>query len=193
MNTTANASSSGTSSESIRLPPPFIVGETYLDRNGEYTVISVTGNQLEFGRADGTRATGNAEIKGQIHRNILSERGKGHVLGGARVSFVGNKPVGFSQSEVFPIIASVIERHSMCSKEYMEHDNLVAALLERPELRPLLDRLAELDPEHRKISWWASNMVQWFSQAITVGRSDWDRRFERRLLNGCWAYRVRIS
>lgn len=183
----------GTTRDPIRLPPPFAVGETYLDRDGEYTVISVKGNRLEFERVDGSRGTGDIDMKAQIHRNILSERGKGHLLREARISFVGNKAVGFSHSEVFPIIASVIERHSMSSKEYMEHGSIVTALLDNPELRPLLDQLAERDPQRKTISWWASDMVAWFSKTITERRSEWDCRFEREQINECWAYRVRVS
>ena len=192
MSTTADASNLGTTRESIGLPPPFVVGETYQDHKGEYTVLSVKGNLLEFERADGSRETGDAEIKALIHRNILYPECKRHPLGGARTSYLSNKPVGFSQAEVFPIIASIIERHSKSSNEYMEHEIIVAAELERPELRPHLDQSVAEDREHKPISWWAANMLAWFSKTITDGGSEWGRRFERQKIHRCWAYRVRM-
>lgn len=103
------------------------------------------------------------------------------------------KPVGFTHSDVFPIIASAIERQPGSPQAYVTHKNIVAALIEDSELRPLLNRLAEGDPQRKTISWWASTMVAWFSQAITVGRSEWDRRFERMQIDRRWAYKVRTS
>src|SRR5690606_19304003 len=35
----------------------------------------------------------------------------------------------------------------------------------------------------------ASNMVAWFSQQISVGRSNWADFFERERVAGAWAYR----
>jgi hypothetical protein len=56
-----------------KLPPPFVVGHTYLDRDGEYTEIAVNANKAIFERPNGTRSSGNVEMKARIHRNILSE------------------------------------------------------------------------------------------------------------------------
>ena len=173
-----------------KLPPPFVFGESYLDHDGEYTVVVVKGSQIVLERENGTRSTADAAVKARIHRNVLSERGNGHSLHNVRVSFSGNHPIGFAQKDVFPIIAAAIERLSNSSQGFVTHADLVYALLDDDELRPLLDQLAERDPQCKTMFWWASTMVAWFSQAITVGRSEWEFRFERKRIEGCGAYRV---
>ncbi len=51
---------------SDKLLPPFIVGETYLDRDGEYKVIAVAGDKLTIERADGSRAVQDVSLKARI-------------------------------------------------------------------------------------------------------------------------------
>ena len=160
---------------------------------GLQRITAVEGSRLAFERADGTRSTGDAAMKARIHQNIVSERLNGYPLRSRRIAFSGDQPVGFAPKEVFPIIAAAIERLSNSSQAYVTHNNIVAALLEDFELRPLLDQLSERDPQQKTMYWWASNMVAWFSQGITVGRSAWDRQFERKQIDGCWAYRIRTG
>ena len=177
-----------------KLPPPFIVGETYMDRDGDYTVISIEGDRLICERPNGVRCEGDAILKARIHQNILSERGiknSRNSLRNRRISFSGNRPVGYTHAEVFPVIADTIDAYSNASQDYFKHDSIVSALIDNPELRPILDQLAEYDPQKKSISWWASNMVDFFSKVLTDGRSKWDRRFERKKIDGKWAYRVR--
>jgi hypothetical protein len=177
-----------------KLPPHFIVGETYVDRDGDYTVISIVGDRLIFERANGVRSEGDAILKARIHQNILSERGirdSRNSLQNRRVSFSGNRPVGFTHAEVFPVIAETIDSYSNASQGYFKHDSIVSALIDHPELRPILDQLAEYDPQEKSISWWASNMVDFFSKVFTDGRSKWEGRFERERIDEKWAYRVR--
>jgi len=102
--------------------PPFIVGETYFDRDGQYIVIAVEGNRLVLERENGTRSTADAVVKARIHQNILSERNNGRSLQETCISFVGNKPVGFTQSEVCPIIAAAIERQPNSSEDVDIHE-----------------------------------------------------------------------
>lgn len=58
---------------SDKLLPPFIVGETYLDRDGEYKVIAVAGDKLTIERADGSRAVQDVALKARIHRGVLAD------------------------------------------------------------------------------------------------------------------------
>jgi hypothetical protein len=60
-----------------QLPPPFLVGQNYLDREGEYTVISTEGDRITIERPDGRRTIQDAILKSQIHRNIVIERDAG--------------------------------------------------------------------------------------------------------------------
>ena len=57
-----------------QLPPPFVVGEKYVDRFGEYTVTATDGLQITIERADGRQTVDDAIAKARIHRNILVER-----------------------------------------------------------------------------------------------------------------------
>jgi hypothetical protein len=95
----------------------------------------------------------------------------------------------FKQSEVFPIIAAIIENLYVQSGDYVTHDNSVNALLEHREARPLLGSCPT--DGSRTLTWWAHNMVAWFSKVFTDRRSDWNTRFERKKIHGKWAYRVR--
>src|SRR3982750_1141874 len=56
------------------LPPPFVVGQTYCDREGEYTVIATDENHVTIEWADGRRVTADATLKARIHRNMAAER-----------------------------------------------------------------------------------------------------------------------
>jgi len=71
-----------------QLPPPFIVGQKYFDRNGEYTVTATDGHRITAERADGRRTVEDVATKAQIHRNIMMDRraalGSDSVSGGTR-------------------------------------------------------------------------------------------------------------
>ena len=55
-------------------PPPFVVGQTYCDREGEYTVVLIEEDRITIERPDGRRATADAALKARIHRNVITER-----------------------------------------------------------------------------------------------------------------------
>ena len=55
-----------------RPPLPFEIGQTYLDRCGEYTVLSINGDEITIEYADGRRKTQNAKLKAQIHRSVIA-------------------------------------------------------------------------------------------------------------------------
>jgi hypothetical protein len=57
-----------------KLPPPFVVGEKYWDRDGEYTVIAADEGHVTIERPDGRRTIADAEMKARIHRNVVMER-----------------------------------------------------------------------------------------------------------------------
>lgn len=67
-----------------KLPPPFVVGEKYWDRDGEYTVVAADEGHVTIERPDGRRTIADAEVKARIHRNVVMERDTD--LGGDRVS-----------------------------------------------------------------------------------------------------------
>jgi hypothetical protein len=55
-------------------PSPFVVGEKYWDRDGEYTVVAIDRDQVTIEREDGRRTTANGALKARIHRYVVMER-----------------------------------------------------------------------------------------------------------------------
>jgi hypothetical protein len=53
---------------------PFIVGEKYLDRRGEYEVRRLEASKMTIRYADGKEETADTAIKARIYQNILSEQ-----------------------------------------------------------------------------------------------------------------------
>lgn len=98
----------------------------------------------------------------------------------------------FSQSDVFPLIARLIMQIAKVQPDgYVTHDVLVERIVEDPNARPLIAhaRQRSLLPDDRSV---VSNMVAWFSQQISVGRSDWVSFFNRERIDGAWAYRPTV-
>jgi hypothetical protein len=88
---------------------------------------------------------------------------------------------------VFPFIAQLIGEHYEQSGDYVRHDELAQALQEHPEARGHIDNAVK-EKGHAPFVW-ANWMVQWFSAAITEGRSPYQDDFERERSDNQWAYR----
>lgn len=164
----------------------FVVGETYHDRVGTYKVISIESDRLRYAYADGVEREGDAETKWRIHQNIHSNPSTSLSVGVAQRSGRGGNTDFFTHAEAFPIIANIIERHSGAHDGYMEHAEIVNALMADPQGQAILERR----PDKTK-TWSAGVIVAGFSKAFTDGTSDRDSRFEREKIGGAWAYRVR--
>ena len=176
---------------SAGLPPPFLIGESYIDRDGIYTVVDVQGSRVLVERPSGERMLADATVKARIHRNIVTE-GE-HPNRASRPARRGSTGPRFSLSEVLPLVARTIESLAGKARGYVAHDVIVDALLAHEQLQALLDHLEATDPAHKSRLWWANNFVQWFSHHITRGTSDWQTRFERRQSGGSWAYRPHLE
>jgi hypothetical protein len=74
------------------LPPPFVVGQNYRDREGEYTVIATDRDRVTIERPDGRRTIENAALKARIHRNVIVERDAGVESGRAHRSRKWGEP-----------------------------------------------------------------------------------------------------
>lgn len=98
----------------------------------------------------------------------------------------------FRHSEVFPLIARLITRIPGDASGFVNHDAIVTAILADPEGAGIVARA-------RTTAAWsddrgaASNMLAWFSQQITVGRSPWADFFDREQRNSAWAYRPKTA
>ncbi len=95
----------------------------------------------------------------------------------------------FKHAEFFPVVARLILQATRANPtEFVPHESLVDYVLADPVAAAMV-RLARTKsswPDDRTA---ASNMVAWFSQKITVGRSPWAQVFERERTGANWAYR----
>jgi hypothetical protein len=57
-----------------KLPPPFVVGQKYFDREGEYTVTAADADHVAIERPDGRQMIAEVALKARIHRNVVQER-----------------------------------------------------------------------------------------------------------------------
>jgi hypothetical protein len=95
----------------------------------------------------------------------------------------------WKHADVFPVIARIIQA------AYREHEGFVMArdiadrLLKDPEGRIVVEAAWEQQQGQQNHVWHARNMVSWFSQSITVGKSEWAQAFERTKINKRWAYK----
>ncbi|REK24123.1 MAG: hypothetical protein DWQ45_04820 [Planctomycetota bacterium] len=94
----------------------------------------------------------------------------------------------WKHADVFPIIADIIRDSYAQEPRYITHDEITSQLLADPAAVGIIadahDQESDRSPE-----WLAHNMVAWFSQRITSGDSDWDHAFDRREIDGKWAYK----
>lgn len=95
----------------------------------------------------------------------------------------------FVQEDAFPVIARLITTIHQGTSRYVTHEELVRALLADDMGRALVSRAREADEQTQSEEWWASNMIQWFSQRITAERSEYSTQFERTKIDNTWAYR----
>jgi hypothetical protein len=99
----------------------------------------------------------------------------------------------WKQADVFPIIACIIEQAYREHRRFITAQEIGAGLLQDAEGRNLVETAREQQEDKQSLEWLASNMVSWFSQRITICKSDWAREFERTKIDGLWAYRPRVS
>jgi hypothetical protein len=96
----------------------------------------------------------------------------------------------FSQSDTSPIIARIIMAAPLDESGFVSHDTIVSSLLDDPAARAIISAAtaaSKLKGGERGV---AANMVAWFSQQITVGRSPWADVLYRKKARGSYAYRA---
>lgn len=166
----------------------FVVGESYQDRRGTYKVTCVEGNRLLYDYGDGIQHAGDAELKWRIHRNILLfEQGPPSTGGPSQRHRPANDENFWEYGEVAPIFAELIKNYGAQHREFMTHDAIVAAFLEHPQGKLILNRRHD----ERSNDYWVGVMVAWFSKVFTDGGSEWEDSIERKKIGPAWAYRVR--
>jgi hypothetical protein len=100
-----------------------------------------------------------------------------------------NGDVTFEQAQVFPVIAGIISR---MGPGFVSHRQIVNEMLRDTEISWLLDQIQGREGANNR-EWWASNMMAWFSQSITVGRNPYGDQLERRSGDGVWEYSNKIT
>jgi hypothetical protein len=98
----------------------------------------------------------------------------------------------WKQSDVFPVIARIIETTFQEQQRFVTAQEIAVQLLLDHEGRCLIEAAYEQQEHDHSLEWLASNMVSWFSQRITVGESDWSNRFDRMKVDGFWAYQPAV-
>jgi hypothetical protein len=96
---------------------------------------------------------------------------------------------GFRHDDAFPVIARLIRSINQRTGDYVLHADLVAAILNDQVGRSIVESAREGDQDKKSPEWWASNMIQWFSQRITEESSDYESQFTRTKNRGAWAYK----
>jgi hypothetical protein len=165
----------------------FALGETYRDRKGAYTVISIEENRLVYDYGDGINHKGAAEIKWRIHCNILSEKSSRHNPNPSQQLHSANDEEFWTYEEVSPIFADIIKAHGKTHKDFMTREEIVAAFVDNPEGQLILNR----PHDERSNLYWAGVMKAHFSRKYNSGRSEWDDCFEPMKIGQQYAYRVR--
>ena len=181
--------------------PPNFQGR---DRYGNYTVLAVDGDDRLVRYEDGREAHRSVVLLRLAHNNReqfdqfapsaptaktpAAPSRKKPAARGARPP--ADEP-SFSQEEVLPIIARLSREQAGDPPAFVTREQLTAARLGDAAGRRHVDRARELqgDDRHRDVI--AGNMIDWFSQRITVRTSPYARAFERKKLGGAWAYRPR--
>ncbi len=167
----------------------FALGETYRDRNGVYRVISIEENRLVYDYGDGIQHKGDAEIKWRIHCNIISEQNSRNVPSPSQQPQSSNDVEFWTYDAVSPIFAEVIKTYGRTHKDFMTHEEIVAAFMDNREGQLILNR----PHDERSNLYWAGVMKAHFSRKYNSGTSEWDDCFEPMKIGQHYAYRVRTK
>ena len=176
----------------------FPIGFHARDRYGPYVVLAVDGDERIVRYDDGREARRHISLLRLAHNN----REQFDQFAPTAPAPAAPRPqktparrpaeeTTFSQKETEPVIARLIRELAGDPPTYVSHAQLTAALLTDAAGRRIIARARELQGDDRRPEAIAANMVAWFSQRITVRTSPYARDFERRKIDGAWAYRPR--
>ena len=93
--------------------------------------------------------------------------------------------------ETLPLIADLIRELAGDPPGYVPDETIAAALLADNRGRRHIARARELQGDDRPPTTIAAGMVAWFSRQFTDRALPYGRDFERRKINGRWAYVIR--
>ncbi len=96
-------------------------------------------------------------------------------------------PTSFTHGELFPVVFRLITDRTFKFSAFVTHQELVRALLESEAGRLIVDAAVPNSASDKQGI--ASNMVAWFSKAITEGSKEYGELLERTKIGKTWAYR----
>jgi len=181
--------------------PDFPPGQRFRDRAGDYEVLRIEGDYRVIRYDDGTEARRHISLLRLAWENRRFDDGrrppappppkprKGRALKNGKQS-PDDEPT-FKREETSPLVAALIRELAAGRAGFVTHRELAAALLADPRGRRHIDRARELGGDRHTPEAIAANIVAWFSQEITEGVSLFRRDFERKKIDGRWAYRPR--
>lgn len=94
----------------------------------------------------------------------------------------------WKQDDVFPVIARIINEAYASQHRLVLHDEIVERLLADGEAASIIEEARQQQDKDHSDEWFAHNMLAWFSQRITVDKSDWANTYHREKIDGKWAY-----
>ncbi len=97
----------------------------------------------------------------------------------------------WKQADLFPVIACVIEQAYREFQRFITHQEIIARLLQDTEGHNLVEAAKEQREDEQSLELLASNMIAWFSARIAMGKLEWAQAFERKKIDGGWAYKCR--
>jgi hypothetical protein len=178
----------------------FPIGFHGRDRYGPYVVLAIDGDDRLVRYEDGREARRHISVLRLAHTNReqfdqfapTSPATPPHPKPAKKPRrATDDDPSSFEQQEVFDVTARLIRQLTGDPPAFVSHAQLVAAFVADPAGGRLVARARELQGDHRTREAIAANMIAWFSQRITVRTSPHARDFERRKIDGAWAYRPR--
>jgi len=95
----------------------------------------------------------------------------------------------WKHDEVFPIIAHIIEQQFQQHQRFITSHEIATQLVQDDAAKSLIQHTQSPQGKDWSPEQLARNMVAWFGQRITVGKSPWAERFERTKIDGRWAYK----
>jgi hypothetical protein len=131
----------------------------------------VDDNRIEFERDDGTRGYGRSDDKARIYRNILSEGKKRTSQANRPDSSPGSRSTTYTYPEITPLVAEIIEKHSLERRQWMAHEILAEGLAKHELARTIMEESRSLD-QWKTLEKKARIVIAGFSRQWSAG--EWD-------------------
>lgn len=172
------------------LPPPFIVGETYEDEIGEYTVASIEGSRMTIRRNNGElQHSDNISLKAEIYKRRVRERENPRPINyHAAKSSSGEH--AYHDDDVTWMVAKCIAVLAKRSKDCIPHKRIVESLLEDAAIRHIIEDINRRSKDQKTLKGRAGQIIARFSFECHEGK--WPGYKKKKITGGhCWTVEKR--